>query len=579
EGLKPGALTTVLVPLLVQQSLDALPIAKRMRWGSGEAQFVRPVHWLVLLYGRTLVPATVLGVHAETSSRGHRFMAPRALRIGSPASYERTLQQRGKVIASFGQRRAAVRAQVEALAQRLGGRAIVPEQLLDEVTALVEWPVAIAGEFEPRFLALPREVLLSTLQEHQRYFALENDSGALLPFFVTVSNLESPEPELVRAGNERVVRPRLADAAFFWEQDRRQPLAQRRAGLDAVSFQAQLGSIGDRTARIAALAGTIGSALGAPPADTARAAQLCKCDLLTAMVGEFPELQGIMGRYYAREDGEPAAVAQAIAEHYLPRGAGDELPGSPVGICVALADKLDVLAGIFAAGQRPSGTRDPFGLRRAAIGLTRIVLEHRLVLDLRSLLDQAVLLQPLPDIRERAAQLASELYEFVFERLRGQYLERAADNGVTIEAFDAVLATRPRSLLDFDARLRALIAFLGRPEAASLAAVNKRIANILRKSAAPTTVAVRIDALQPGPELALHRALQSARPEVEAAVAGGLYAQGLDRLASLSPAIDAFFDAVLVNDPDEGLRRNRLALLEGVRTLFGGIADFSALPG
>jgi glycyl-tRNA synthetase beta chain len=579
EGRKAGASTAALVPALVQQSLDALPIPKRMRWGSGEAQFVRPVHWLVLLYGRTVLPATVLGVHAGSASRGHRFMAPRALHIGSPGSYERTLQQRGKVIASFGQRRAAVRAQVEAQAQRLGGRAIMPEELLDEVTALVEWPVAIAGEFEPRFLALPREVLLSTLQEHQRYFALEDDSGALLPCFVTVSNLESPEPELVRAGNERVVRPRLADAAFFWEQDRRQPLAQRRDGLDAVTFQAQLGSQGARTLRIGALAAAIASAVGAPLADVARAALLCKCDLLTAMVGEFPELQGIMGRYYAREDGEPAAVAQAIAEHYLPRGAGDALPASPVGICVALADKLDVLAGIFAAGQRPSGTRDPFGLRRAAIGLTRIVLEHRLELDLRSLLDQAVLLQPVPEVRERAAPLAGDLYDYVLERLRGQYLEQAADNGVTTEAFDAVLATRPRSLLDFDARLRALIAFLGRAEAATLAAANKRIANILRKSAAGTAVAVRAEALQPGPELALHRALEAARPEVEAAVAGGHYAQGLDRLATLGPAIDAFFDAVLVNDPDEALRRNRLALLGEVRALFSGIGDFSALPG
>lgn len=579
EGIRAGAHTTVLIPALVQQSLDALPIPKRMRWGSGEAQFVRPVKWLVLLYGRTLVPATVLGVHAERASRGHRFMAPRALRVASPASYERALEQRGKVIVSFGQRRAAVRAQVEVQAQRVGGRAIVPEELLDEVTALVEWPVAIAGEFDPRFLALPREVLLSTLQEHQRYFALENDTGALLPYFITVSNIESPEPELVRAGNERVVRPRLADAAFFWEQDRRQPLAQRRAGLDAVTFQAQLGSQGARTARIGALALSIGSALGASAPDIARAALLCKCDLLTAMVGEFPELQGIMGRYYAREDGESAAVAQAIAEHYLPRSAGDELPGSPVGICVALADKLDVLAGIFAAGQRPSGTRDPFGLRRAAIGLNRIVLEHRLELDLRSLLDQAVLLQPVPDIRERAAPLASEIYDYVLERLRGQYLDRSADNGVTTEAFDAVLATRPRSLLDFDAKLLALIAFLGRAEAATLAAANKRIANILRKSAASTAGAVRAEALQPGPEIELHRALEAVRPQVESAIAGGRYAQGLDRLATLGPAIDAFFEAVLVNDPDEGLRRNRLALLEGVRGLFSGIADFSALPG
>jgi glycyl-tRNA synthetase beta chain len=579
EGRKPGALTTALLPGLVQQSLDALPIPKRMRWGAGEALFVRPVHWLVLLYGRTLVPATVLGVHAETSSRGHRFMAPRALRIASPATYERTLQQRGKVLASFSTRRASVRAQIEAQAQRLGGRAILTEPLLDEVTALVEWPVAIAGEFEPRFLALPREVLLSTLQEHQRYFALENDAGALLPWFVTVSNLESPEPELVRAGNERVVRPRLADAAFFWEQDRRQSLAQRRAGLDAVTFQAQLGSIGDRTERIAALAGSIATRLGVPAELTARAALLCKCDLLTAMVGEFPELQGVMGRHYALADGEPVAVAQALREHYLPRGAGDELPGSPVGICIALADKLDVLAGIFAIGQKPSGTRDPFGLRRAAIGLTRVVLEHRLELDLRTLLEQAVRLQPLPDIRERAPGLLEELYGYVLERLRAQYLERSADNGVTTEAFDAVLATQPRSLLDFDARLRALIAFLARPEAGTLAAANKRIANMLRKSPEAGAAAVDPEALGAGAERDLYRALGELRPRIEAAVGGGQYAHGLDLLASLSPPIDAFFETVLVNDPDQGLRRNRLALLRGVRTLFCGIADLSALPG
>jgi glycyl-tRNA synthetase beta chain len=396
---------------------------------------------------------------------------------------------------------------------------------------------------------------------------------------VTVSNLESPEPELVRAGNERVVRPRLADAAFFWDQDRRQPLAARRGGLDAVIFQAQLGSIGDRTERIAALADTIASRLGAPTELTARAAQLCKCDLLSAMVGEFPELQGIMGRHYALADGEPAAVAQAIREHYLPRGAGDELPDSPVGICVALADKLDVLAGIFAVGQKPSGTRDPFGLRRAAIGLTRIVLEHRLELDLRALLERAIRLQPLPDIHQRAPALLEDLYDYVLERLRAQYLERSAANGVTTEAFDAVLATRPRSLLDFDTRLRSLIAFLARPEAGTLAAANKRIANILRKSPDTLVAPVVPEALAESAERDLYHALTGLRPRVEAAVASGHYAQGLDLLAALSPSIDAFFETVLVNDPDAGLRRNRLALLRSVRTLFCGIADLSALPG
>ncbi len=579
EGVRTGAATSALLPGLVQQALDALPTRKRMRWGVGDALFVRPVHWLVLLYGRTLVPATILGVQAQDATRGHRFMAPGALRLRSPGSYERILRERGKVLASFEERQASVRAQVETQAQRLGGRAVLTEALLEEVTALVEWPVAIAGEFEQRFLALPREVLLSTLQQHQRYFAVENETGVLLPWFVTVSNLESPEPELIRAGNERVVRPRLADAAFFWEQDRRQPLAALRAGLDAVTFQAQLGSIGDRTERIAGLAGAIAAQLGASAHDTARAAQLCKCDLLTAMVGEFPDLQGIMGRYYALADGEANAVAQAIAEHYLPRGAGDELPASQVGISLALADRLDLLAGIFAAGQRPSGTRDPFGLRRAAIGITRIVLDHRLELDLRALLEAAVRLQPLPDIAERTGTLVEELYEYVLERLRAQYLERSGDNGVSSESFDAVLATRPRSLLDFDTRLRALVRFLTRPEAATLAAANKRIANILRKSSDTGTAPVRVPALGAGAEQELYQALESLRPQVATAVAGARYAEGLDLLAGLSPAIDGFFASVLVNDPDESVRSNRLALLLSVRNLFVGIADLSALPG
>src|SRR6202167_1121217 len=331
-------------------------------------------------------------------------MAPnRPLRIASPAGYAKTLLTRGKVLAAFAARRASIREQVERLAAGLAGRAIITEALLDEVTALVEWRVALPGQFEPRFLSLPREVLISTLQEHQRYFALENDAG-LLPGFITISNIDSPDPDVVRSGNERVVRPRLADAGFFWEQDRRQPLAARRAGLDAVTFHDKLGSLGARTDRIAVLAAAIAEQIGADGADTTRAAQLAKCDLLTAMVGEFPELQGIMGRHYALADGEAPRVAEAIGEHYLPRAAGDALPASSVGDAVALGDKLDTLAGIFSTGQKPSGTRDPFGLRRAAIGLVRIVLEHRLELNLIELIERAIGLQPLREIFNQPLQ-------------------------------------------------------------------------------------------------------------------------------------------------------------------------------
>lgn len=580
EGVRPGAPIASLLPRLVQEALEALPVPKRMRWGALEVQFVRPVHWLVLLLGSEVVAAELFGVRAGNVSFGHRFMAPGPLRLASPASYANRLLTRGKVMAAFEARRAHIRAQVESLAERLGGQALVDEALLDEVTALVEWPVALDGQFEPRFLALPREVLLATLQAHQRCFALQDRSGALLPRFIAVSNIESPDPGVIRAGNERVVRPRLTDAAFFWDQDRKRPLLAHRAGLDGVSYQAALGSIGARVERIAVLARRIAQQIDAPRSEVGRAAELAKCDLLTLMVGEFPELQGIMGRHYALADGEPRVVADAIAEHYLPKGARDVLPSSRVGDALALADKLDALAGIFAIGQKPTGTRDPFGLRRAAIGLVRIVLEHRLELDLIALLDQAVRQQPLADIGARTEGVTSDIYDYLLERLRAQYLERAAENGVSTELFDAVLATRPASLLDFDARVRALVDFLARPEGASLAAANKRIANILRKSAAlPGSGATDPTLLRLPAERALNEALQALSAAVVADTAARAYGRALDRLAALRPAVDRFFDEVLVNDPDEGLRRNRTALLSQLRALFAGIAELSCLPG
>jgi glycyl-tRNA synthetase beta chain len=532
-----------------------------------------------MLFGRDVIAGEVLGIASGNLSYGHRFMAPGAIRISSPAQYARVLQTRGKVIVSFAARRDSIRSQVEQLATSLQGQAIIPAALLDEVTGLVEFPVALAGHFDARFLTLPREVLISTLQEHQRYFAIQDDNGALLASFITISNIESPDPDVVRAGNERVVRPRLADAAFFWEQDRKQSLFDRRTGLDAVTYQAQLGSQGARTQRIAALADTIASRIGADQGATARAAQLTKCDLLTAMVGEFPELQGIMGRYYAIADGETHEVAQAIRDHYLPRSAGDSLPGYAVGDALAIADKLDTLAGIFAIGQKPSGTRDPFGLRRAAIGVLRIALEHRLELDLAELIDRAVKSQPLSDISARAHSVAQEIYDYAMERLRAQYLEHTAQTGITTEMFDAVLAAQPRSVPDLDARLRALVGFVATPEGASLAAANKRIANILRKSDDVHTTVVTADLLREDAERALHSALQPLRTRALNAVQAREYSIGLELLATLRPQIDAFFEQVLVNDPDQALRNNRVALLAEVRTLFCHIADLSRLPG
>jgi glycyl-tRNA synthetase beta chain len=576
-GSKPGLATAGLLPGIVQKSLDALPIPKRMRWGASTAEFVRPVHWLTMLFGTETIAARILDTDSSNVTRGHRFMAPQDLPLATPADYERTLRESGKVMADFATRRASIKGQVAQVGRELGGAALLDDALLDEVTALVEWPSALAGEFESRFLALPREVLISTLQQHQRYFPVESADGKLLAHFITVSNIESLDPSKVRAGNERVVRPRLSDAAFFYELDRKQPLASKLGALDAVTFQAKLGSVGDKVRRVTTLAGEIALLIDADRAKSERAAQLAKCDLLSAMVGEFPELQGIMGRYYADADGEPAEVAVAIEEHYLPRGAGGVLPGTGAGTAVALADKLDTLAGIFAIGQKPSGTKDPFGLRRSAIGLLRILVERKLDIDLRALLARAAQLQPVTH-----AALESDLWDYVLERLRAYLLDPTSAAhlpGVTTEMFDAVRAGSPVSPLDFRARLEALVKFLALPEAVSLTAANKRIANILRKAEAGVSGAVDVQALHEPAEKALHEAVAALMADVERALGKRDYAAALARLATLRPAVDAFFDGVMVNADDPALRRNRLALLAGVRQLFTRIADLSLLPG
>ena len=610
-GIRSGGDVRELLPAIVQSALDGLPIARRMHWGSSSAEFVRPVHWLLMLYGKDVVPASVLETPAGHLTRGHRFHAPKPLRITSPATYEKTLLQRGHVLASFDARRVLIRDSVTATASALGGTALIGDALLDEVTSLVEWPVALAGRFEERFLSLPREVLISTLQDHQRYFAVEDSLGRLMSHFITVSNIESRDPAKVREGNERVVRPRLADAAFFWEQDRKQPLAARREALDAVTFQAKLGSLGDKSRRVRVLTGEIAAVSGRDRGESERAAELCKCDLLTAMVGEFPELQGIMGTYYALSDGESPEVAVAIREHYLPRAAGDKLPATHAGVALAIADKLDTLVGIFAIGEKPTGTKDPFGLRRAALGVLRILIEKGLDLDLRHFIRLA--LEGVRSDNERirnataaanpaarapghskapptAEAVAGEVYDFLMERLRAYYLERSDKTDpalgstiggatITTEMFDATLATKPSSPVDFDARLKALSAFLELPEAASLTAANKRIANILRKTGEKPDGEVIVETLREEAEVRLFDAMRSLRGAVSAATAQREYANALGRLAQLRPAIDAFFDQVMVMDEDPKLRANRLALLAQLHALFSGVADLSRLPG
>jgi len=607
-GTKPGSAITELLPSIVQSALDALPIPRRMHWGSGTAEFVRPVHWLVMLYGKDVVPARLLETDAGNLTQGHRFHAPKPIRITSPAAYERALTERGFVLPVFAARRDLIKAKVIEVASSLGGKALISDELLDEVTALVEWPVPLAGRFEERFLELPREVLISTLQDHQRYFAVEGGQGRLMPSFITVSNIASRDPSKVREGNERVVRPRLADAAFFWDQDRKHSLASRGEALDAMTFQVKLGSLGDKTRRIRSLAGEIAASGVGDRADAERAAELCKCDLLTAMVGEFPELQGIMGTYYALADGEAGEVAVAIREHYLPRGAGDELPETHAGLAVAIADKLDTLAGIFEIGEKPTGAKDPFGLRRAAIGLLRILIEKRLDLDLRKLISLALTnvridverirtakggasgaaSTPAPVATKASAAGSAEeqVYDFMMERLRAYYLERPGVSATpgspppfTTEMFDAVLATKPASPVDFDARLKALRAFLDLPEATSLAAANKRITNILRKAGETQRGPVDAETLKDDAEIRLFDAMRSLQEAVCTALAQREYANALGRLAQLRPPVDDFFEKVMVMDEDPKLRANRLALLAQLHGLFINIADLSRLPG
>lgn len=577
----PGARTRDLLPGIVQSALDALPTPKRMRWGSGDALFVRPVQWVLMLFGKEALEARIVDTQSGHVTYGHRFHAPKPLRIATPGAYLATLRERGFVLADFAERREKIRAGVTALALAQGGTPVMSDALLDEVTALVEWPVPLAGAFEQRFLELPREVLIATLQDHQRFFPLASTDGRLLPAFIAVANLESRDPAQVRAGNERVVRPRLSDAAFFYDTDRKPTLAQRIDELARVTYQSRLGTLAEKAQRIGALASEIAARLGADTAATERAAQLCKCDLLTAMVGEFPELQGIMGSYYARHDGEPAAVAQAIGEHYLPRFAGDQLPASPLGIALAIADKLDTITGIFAIDQKPTGTRDPYGVRRAALGVVRIIIEKRLELDLRALIRRAAELlgERLAGNAPPVEALSEQVYDYIMERLRAYYLDGAGGVSITTEMFDAVLSNRPSSPLDFDARLKAVGRFLKLEAAQSLAAANKRIANILRKADRATTSAVRPELLQLDAERRLHAALEQLRPQIEPLLAQRDYAQALERLAELREPVDAFFDSVMVMDENVELRNNRLGLLAALRQLFLHTADLSRLPG
>ncbi len=561
------------MPELVDRALASLPIPRRMRWGAGDAEFVRPVHWVVMLHGKDVIDSPVMETVAGRESRGHRFHSAGVISIPQPKSYLGTLEKKGHVIADFERRREMVRDGVETAAAGAGGSIVDGDSLYDEVTALVEWPVPLVGSFDKQFLSLPREAVISTLTSHQRYFPIADDKGALLPRFVTVANLESKDPEQVREGNERVIRPRLADAAFFWENGRRKSRASREDSLREVIYQRGLGSLHDKSRRNAVLAKWLAGNLDVDKSHVERAAILAKCDLLTGMVGEFPELQGTMGRYYALADGEPDVVAEAIGEHYRPRFAGDDLPASSAGQLLAVADKLDTLAGVFSLGKKPSGNRDPFGLRRAALGVVRILIECGLDIDLKALIAKAVKQQPTSKID--SVELADDLYAFVSDRLRRYFLDR--DPGLSTETFDAVMVRQPSSMVDFDRRLVAVQTFARLEQAESLAAANKRIANILRKAGDPVGVSVNRKLLQDDTEQSLFNALENARQKVEPLIKARSYAEALNTLADLKEPVDRFFDDVLVMAEDDDVKNNRLALLGELRALFLDVADISRL--
>lgn len=565
----PGQPATDLLPGIVDAALAALPIPKRMRWGARKTEFVRPTQWLVMLLGEQVVPCEILSQQAGNLSRGHRFHHPDQVTIASPAAYAETLRS-AHVIADFAERREIIRSRVDTLAAEQQGTAIVPADLLDEVTALVEWPVPLVCSFEERFLEVPQEALISTMQDNQKYFCLLDANGKLLPRFITVSNLESKDPTQIIEGNEKVVRPRLTDAEFFFKQDQKQPLETRNERLANVVFQADLGSVFEKAQRVSSLAGFIAERIGGDAGRAARAGLLSKCDLATEMVGEFPELQGIAGYYYAKHDGEADDVALALNEQYMPRGAGAELPSTLTGAAVALADKIDTLVGIFGIGMLPTGSKDPYALRRAALGVLRILIEKQLELDLNSALQAAV---EQYGSRVKAEGLVALVQDFIFDRLRARY----EDEGIDVAVYQSVRAVSPTSPLDFDQRVQAVQAFRRLPEAETLAAANKRVSNILSKAEGMVSKQINAALLQETAEQALASAVEAAERSVAPLAAQRQYSATLEQLAALRAPVDAFFEQVLVNADDDAVKANRYALLARLRGLFLGVADISLL--
>ena len=564
-----GKPSTELLGDIVQTSLDKLPIPKRMRWGASRVEFVRPVQWLLMLLGDDVVDAEVLGLKAGNTTRGHRFHSSGEITIASPGEYEGKLRD-AYVMADFAERSALIKEQVTAEGEKLGGEAVIDDDLLDEVTALNEWPVALAGSFDEDFLRVPPEALVSSMKEHQKYFHVMKD-GKLLPNFITVSNIESKDPAQVISGNEKVIRPRLSDAAFFWDTDRKQKLESRFAKLENVVWVNKLGSVADKARRIGALASRIAGETGGDKALVERAAQLCKNDLVSNMVFEFTDLQGLAGKYYAEHDGEHADVAAAMVEQYMPAFAGDALPATQTGTLIALADRLDSLVGLFGLGQIPTGSKDPFALRRASLGVLRILVEKEINIDLGTLIDYALEgdWQTAPKADTKAT-----LLEYMLDRFSAWY----ADENIPAGVFQAVRALGVTNALDINRRVKAVFEFSKLDAAESLAAANKRVSNILAKNGGDAVTAdVNSGLLVEAEEKALAEQVSAKQAAVAPLMAAGDYSAALTELSGLRDTVDAFFDKVMVMADDEALKNNRLALLKQLQGLFIGIADISLL--
>ncbi|WP_448178316.1 glycine--tRNA ligase subunit beta [Serratia marcescens] len=555
---------------MVSTALAKLPIPKLMRWGDSDVQFVRPVHTVTMLLGADLIPGTVLGIDSARTVRGHRFMGEAEFTLDNADQYPQILLERGKVVADYEVRKALIKRDAELAAQKIGGKADLSDSLLEEVASLVEWPVVLTAKFEEKFLAVPAEALVYTMKGDQKYFPVYDAAGKLLPNFIFVANIESKDPQQIISGNEKVVRPRLADAEFFFNTDRKKRLEDNLPRLETVLFQQQLGTLRDKTDRIQALAGWVAGQIGADVNHATRAGLLSKCDLMTNMVFEFTDTQGVMGMHYARHDGEAEDVAVALNEQYQPRYAGDALPQSLVACSLAIADKMDTLAGIFGIGQHPKGDKDPFALRRAALGVLRIIVEKNLPLDLQTLTEEAVRLY---GSKLTNAKVVDEVVEFMLGRFRAWYQEE----GHAVDTIQAVLARRPTKPADFDARVKAVSHFRTLDEAAALAAANKRVSNILAKSTETLNDSVRASVLKDAAEIQLATHLVVLRDKLQPYFAAGNYQEALVELAALREPVDAFFDNVMVMADDAEVRVNRLTLLSKLRELFLQVADISVL--